>query len=89
MYMKESDVVLWICGDGDRSVGYVNDEPCSWYGPAELMPFSEYEKSGEGDVFECLDGTEYINRGGWMELDTYSSVETSLDHERKVAMIWQ
>ncbi len=86
-YMKASDYATWICGDGDQSIGYVNGKPCIWYGQAELMPFSEYEEAREGEIFECLDGTEQMNKGGWMEISKYVGLDESLDQERMVA-IW-
>jgi hypothetical protein len=85
-YTKESDTVLWLCGDGDRSIGYIDDKAACWYGPAEIMPLGEYEVAREGEVFECLNGDEYINRDGWQETSKYADMSTSLDTERMVAL---
>ncbi len=87
-YMRESDNAVWICGDGDKSIGYIGGVACTWYGPAEIMPHMEYERSREDEVFECIDGAEYICRAdGWQELDKYTKMEIDLEREKKEA-IW-
>jgi hypothetical protein len=87
MYMKESDTALWLCGDGDKSIGYINGDPVYWYGAADIMPQMEYSEAREGETFECLNGDEYINRGGWQEMGTYVDSVMQSESERMVA-IW-
>lgn len=86
-YMRECDNAVWLCGDGDKSIGYVGGVAATWYGPAEIMPHMEYERSREGEVFECIDGTDFICRSdGWQEVEDYAAMATSLDTERRVAL---
>jgi len=86
-FLRESDTAFWLCGDGDKSIGYVNGKPAIWYGPAEIMPFMAYERARDGEVFECLDGVEYICRAdGWQEVSAYAEMSTALDTEAMVAL---
>lgn len=88
-YMKESDTVVFFCGDGDQSIGVVNSQPAMWYGPAELMPHMEYERAYQGQTFGCIDGTQYVVRGdGWEEVDEGIEPQEILDDYRTGVQIW-
>lgn len=86
--MKADDTAIWLCGSSGENVGYINGNPCSWYGSPEILPGMEYERAIEGEVFDCDDGTEFINREGWREMSEYTKMLTASDAEKKEMAIW-